>query len=54
MAAYNALGYTAAAIGNHEFDFGRHGGDAAEPADDPAARCGRGRRRRASRSSPRT
>jgi len=37
VAAYNALGYTAAAIGNHEFDFGPVG-PAATPqsaADDP-------------------
>jgi 5'-nucleotidase len=37
VAAYNALGYTAAAIGNHEFDFGP-AGPAATPrgaADDP-------------------
>ena len=37
VAAYNALGYTAAAVGNHEFDFGP-AGPAATPrtsADDP-------------------
>ena len=28
VAAYNALGYTAAAVGNHEFDFGPVGPDA--------------------------
>jgi 5'-nucleotidase len=35
--AYNALGYTAAAIGNHEFDFGPPGPDATvkEADDDP-------------------
>ena len=57
VAAYNALGYAAAAIGNHEFDFGPVG-KAATPRDagrrSRAARCGRGRRRRASRSSPPT
>jgi len=37
VAAYNALGYTAAAIGNHEFDFGPVGPAATprSPADDP-------------------
>jgi 5'-nucleotidase len=37
VAAYNTLGYTAAAIGNHEFDFGPAGPAAtpAGPADDP-------------------
>ena len=37
VAAYNALGYTAATIGNHEFDFGPIGKAAtpASPADDP-------------------
>ena len=37
IAAYNALGYTAAAIGNHEFDFGPVGAAATPrtPADDP-------------------
>jgi 5'-nucleotidase len=37
VAAYNALGYTAAAIGNHEFDFGPVGERAtpATAADDP-------------------
>jgi 5'-nucleotidase len=37
MAAYNALAYTAAAIGNHEFDFGPIGPAATPhtPADDP-------------------
>ena len=37
IAAYNVLGYTAAAIGNHEFDFGPVGAAAAsrEPGDDP-------------------
>ena len=37
VAAYNALGYAAAAVGNHEFDYGPIG-DAATPAtpqDDP-------------------
>ncbi|MGE3508625.1 MAG: bifunctional UDP-sugar hydrolase/5'-nucleotidase [Vicinamibacterales bacterium] len=34
--AYNALGYAAAAIGNHEFDFGPV--DTAEPADHPDPR----------------
>src|SRR5687767_10145413 len=37
VAAYNALGYTAAAVGNHEFDFGP-AGPAATPrnaSDDP-------------------
>jgi 2',3'-cyclic-nucleotide 2'-phosphodiesterase (5'-nucleotidase family) len=32
--AYNALGYTAAAIGNHEFDFGPTGPAATAQADD--------------------
>lgn len=37
VAAYNALGYTAAAVGNHEFDFGPIGPAAAPrtTADDP-------------------
>jgi 2',3'-cyclic-nucleotide 2'-phosphodiesterase (5'-nucleotidase family) len=37
VAAYNALGYAAAAIGNHEFDFGVAGPAvaSARPADDP-------------------
>jgi len=37
VAAYNALGYAAAAIGNHEFDFGPVGPAATpqSPADDP-------------------
>jgi 2',3'-cyclic-nucleotide 2'-phosphodiesterase (5'-nucleotidase family) len=37
VAAYNALGYTAAAVGNHEFDFGPTGPAATPrtPADDP-------------------
>jgi 5'-nucleotidase len=37
VAAYNALGYTAAAVGNHEFDFGPVGAAATPrtPADDP-------------------
>ena len=37
VAAYNALGYTAAAVGNHEFDFGPIGpaSTPATPADDP-------------------
>ena len=37
VAAYNALGYAAAAIGNHEFDFGPVGPAATPrtPADDP-------------------
>lgn len=37
VAAYNALGYTAAAIGNHEFDFGPVGQNAipTEPGEDP-------------------
>lgn len=37
VAAYNALGYTAAAIGNHEFDFGPPGPNAIPltPRDDP-------------------
>jgi 2',3'-cyclic-nucleotide 2'-phosphodiesterase (5'-nucleotidase family) len=37
VAAYNVLGYTAAAIGNHEFDFGPVGKAATPrtPADDP-------------------
>ena len=37
VAAYNALGYTAAAVGNHEFDFGPAGPAATPrtPADDP-------------------
>lgn len=34
--AYNALGYTAAAIGNHEFDFGPL--DTVDPADGPDTR----------------
>src|ERR1700704_2046011 len=35
--AYNGLGYAAAAIGNHEFDFGPAGPEAVPrtPADDP-------------------
>jgi 5'-nucleotidase len=35
--AYNALGYSAAAIGNHEFDFGPEGPEPApaQPGDDP-------------------
>ena len=35
--AYNAMGYTAAAVGNHEFDFGPAGPAAipGEPGDDP-------------------
>jgi 5'-nucleotidase len=37
VAAYNAIGYAAAAVGNHEFDFGPSGALAtpASPADDP-------------------
>jgi 2',3'-cyclic-nucleotide 2'-phosphodiesterase (5'-nucleotidase family) len=37
VAAYNALGYTAAAIGNHEFDYGPVGEAATprSPSDDP-------------------
>ena len=37
VAAYNALGYAAAAVGNHEFDFGPAGPAATPrtPADDP-------------------
>jgi 2',3'-cyclic-nucleotide 2'-phosphodiesterase (5'-nucleotidase family) len=37
VAAYNALGYTAATIGNHEFDFGPVGPAVtpAKPGDDP-------------------
>jgi 2',3'-cyclic-nucleotide 2'-phosphodiesterase (5'-nucleotidase family) len=35
VAAYNALGYTAAAVGNHEFDFGPAG-----PATTPGASAG--------------
>src|SRR5687767_15502066 len=37
VAAYNALGYTAAAVGNHEFDFGPVGPapTPATPTDDP-------------------
>ena len=37
VAAYNALGYTAAAVGNHEFDFGPEGPAATPvtPTDDP-------------------
>jgi 2',3'-cyclic-nucleotide 2'-phosphodiesterase (5'-nucleotidase family) len=37
VAAYNALGYAAAAVGNHEFDFGPVGPAATPrvPADDP-------------------
>jgi 2',3'-cyclic-nucleotide 2'-phosphodiesterase (5'-nucleotidase family) len=37
VAAYNAIGYTAAAVGNHEFDFGPEGPSTAprEPDDDP-------------------
>ena len=37
VAAYNALGYAAAAVGNHEFDFGPEGPAATprSPADDP-------------------
>ncbi len=32
--AYNAIGYTAAAVGNHEFDFGPEGPDVTVQADD--------------------
>ena len=37
MRGYNAVGYTAAAVGNHEFDFGPVGPDsvARKPGDDP-------------------
>src|SRR5215510_10639819 len=37
VAAYNALGYTAAAIGNHEFDYGPVGPDETvqKPGEDP-------------------
>src|SRR5262249_29856490 len=37
VAAYNAMGYTASAIGNHEFDFGPSGAASARTAeaDDP-------------------
>ena len=37
VAAYNALGYAAAAIGNHEFDYGPVGEAAtpSKPGDDP-------------------
>lgn len=37
IAAYNALGYDAAAVGNHEFDYGPSGrrSVALEPSDDP-------------------
>ena len=37
IAAYNALGYDAAAIGNHEFDYGPEGPKAValDPGDDP-------------------
>jgi 5'-nucleotidase len=37
IAAYNALGYTAAAVGNHDFDFGPVGPASTpqQPADDP-------------------
>ena len=37
VAAYNALGYAAATIGNHEFDFGPVGSAATpqQPSDDP-------------------
>src|SRR5689334_8792386 len=37
VAAYNALGYAAAAIGNHEFDYGPAGPDetAQKPGEDP-------------------
>ena len=37
ISAYNAIGYTAAAIGNHEFDFGPVGEKtvATDPGDDP-------------------
>lgn len=36
VAAYNALGYAAAAIGNHEFDFGPSGpAPTARPGEDP-------------------
>jgi 5'-nucleotidase len=37
VSAYNALGYTAAALGNHEFDFGPVGPDvtAKRPGEDP-------------------
>jgi 2',3'-cyclic-nucleotide 2'-phosphodiesterase (5'-nucleotidase family) len=37
IAAYNAMGYDAAAIGNHEFDFGPKGPSASpqSPSDDP-------------------
>jgi 5'-nucleotidase len=37
IAAYNALGYTAAAVGNHDFDFGPVGPTSTpqQPSDDP-------------------
>jgi 5'-nucleotidase len=37
VSAYNALGYAAAAVGNHDFDFGPTGVDTtpARPSDDP-------------------
>ena len=47
VAAYNALGYTAAAVGNHEFDFGPVGPAATprNPGDDPQRRAEVARRR---------
>jgi 5'-nucleotidase len=40
VAAYNALGYAAAAIGNHEFDYGPAGPDETvqKPGEDPRGR----------------
>ena len=38
VAAFNALGYTAAALGNHEFDFGPAGAAAIPESDTDDAR----------------
>ena len=47
VAAYNALGYTAAAVGNHEFDFGPVGpaGHASQPGRRSQRRAEGARRR---------
>ena len=55
VAAYNALGYTAAAVGNHEFDFGPvGGGDATHAGDDPRGALKARAAEARSRSWPRT
>ena len=56
VAAFNAAGYDAAAVGNHEFDFGPAGAKATptEEGDDPRVRSRRARRRRTFPCSPRT